>query len=82
MVLQLLALGGLGPEQGAAGVQQVGPLVVELFVDKEDSCSGPTVVTTRLAAVSPNSRSSRSDCFDKASMDRSRGVFLSSTSPL
>ena len=35
VVLQLLALGGLGPEQGAAGVQQVGPLVVELFVDKE-----------------------------------------------
>ena len=35
MVLQLLALGGLGAKQRPAGVEQVRPLVVELLVDEE-----------------------------------------------
>ena len=35
LVLQLLALGRLGAEEGAAGVDQVGPGVVEVLVDQE-----------------------------------------------
>ncbi len=35
LVLQLLALGRRGAEEGAAGVDQVGPRVVEVLVDQE-----------------------------------------------
>ena len=35
LVLQLLALGGLGAEEGTAAVNQVGPGVVEILVDQE-----------------------------------------------
>jgi len=45
------------------------------------SCSGPQVATTR-SAVEPNSLSTRTACFDTASIERSSGVFLSSVSPV
>src|SRR5438067_13583101 len=45
------------------------------------SCSDPHVVTTR-SAVEPNSFSTRTACFDSASIDRRSGVFLSSASPV
>ena len=35
VVLELLALGRLGAEERAAGVQQVGPRVEEVLVDQE-----------------------------------------------
>ena len=45
------------------------------------SCSGPHVVMTR-SAFEPNSFSTRTACFDSASIERSSGVFLSSVSPV
>src|SRR6266850_6415880 len=45
------------------------------------SCSGPQVAKTR-SAVEPNSFSTRTACFDTASIERSSGVFLSSASPV
>ena len=45
------------------------------------SCSGPHVVTTRLA-FEPKSFSTRTACFESASIERSSGVFLSSASPV
>jgi len=41
VVVQLVALRRLGPEEGAAGGQQVGPLVVEALVDQEVLLLGP-----------------------------------------
>ena len=41
MVLHLLALGRLGAEEGPAGVDQVGPGVVEVLVDEEVFLLGP-----------------------------------------
>ena len=46
------------------------------------SCSGPTEATTFVASVLPNSRTIRSACSLRASMDRRSGVFLSSASPV
>jgi hypothetical protein len=46
------------------------------------SCSGPTVVNTRWAAASPNSRSARMADFDSASIERSSGILWSSASPV
>jgi len=46
------------------------------------SCSGPIVVTTRFADVSPNSLSTRIACTLTASMERSNGVLRSSASPV
>ena len=46
------------------------------------SCSGPTVVKTRWAPASPNSRSARTADFDSASIERSSGIFWSSASPV
>ena len=43
--------------------------------------SGPQVENTR-SAVEPNSFSTRTACFDTASIERSNGVFLSSASPV
>src|SRR6188508_2333030 len=45
------------------------------------SCSGPHVAYTR-SAVDPNSFSTRTACFETASIERSSGVFLSSASPV
>src|SRR2546423_13781031 len=45
------------------------------------SCSGPQVVTTRVA-VDPNSFSTRTACLESASIERNSGVFLSSASPV
>src|SRR5436190_20291537 len=45
------------------------------------SCSGPQVVTTR-SAFEPKSFRTRTACFERASIDRRRGVFLSSASPV
>src|SRR3954464_6183728 len=45
------------------------------------SCSGPQVATAP-SAVEPNSLRMRTACFDSASIERSRGVFLSSASPV
>jgi hypothetical protein len=45
------------------------------------SCSGPQVENTR-SADDPNSLSTRTACFDTASIERSSGVFLSSASPV
>ena len=45
------------------------------------SCSGPAVVYT-FDASDPNSFSMRTACFESASIERSRGVFLSSASPV
>ena len=41
MVLHFLALGGLGAEEGPAGVDQVGPGEVEVLVDQEVLLLGP-----------------------------------------
>ena len=45
------------------------------------SCSGPQVVMTR-SAFEPKSLSTRTACFESASIERSSGVFLSSASPV
>src|SRR3954470_10141783 len=45
------------------------------------SCSGPQVEKTR-SAVEPNSLSTRTACFETASIERRSGVFLSSASPV
>src|SRR6185369_10218511 len=45
------------------------------------SCSGPQVAITR-SAVEPNSFSTRTACFESASIERRSGVFLSRVSPV
>src|SRR5256885_12695681 len=45
------------------------------------SCSGPTVVKTRLAST-PSSRSARTALRDSASIERSSGILWSSASPV
>ena len=45
------------------------------------SCSAPTVATTLFAVVLPKSLKILNACFDTASIDFKRGVFLSSASP-
>ncbi len=65
VVLHLLALGGLGTEEGAAGVDQVGPGEVEVAVDQEVFLLGAAGrVDLRQASV-PNSLRMRSACFDR-----------------
>ena len=46
------------------------------------SCSGPTVVKTRLASSSPSSRSALIAERESASIERSSGIFASSASPV
>src|SRR5687768_7233705 len=45
------------------------------------SCSAPQVEKTR-SAEEPNSLSTRTACFETASIERRSGVFLSSASPI
>src|SRR5262249_62371520 len=45
------------------------------------SCSGPHVVVTRVV-LEPNNFSTRTACFDSASIERRSGVFLSRVSPV
>ena len=46
------------------------------------SCSGPTVVNTRWASVSPRIPSARIADFESASIERSSGIFASRASPV
>ncbi len=46
------------------------------------SCSGPTVVKTRAALSSPSRPSARIADFERASIERSSGIFVSSASPV
>ena len=46
------------------------------------SCSGPTVVKTRSVASSPSSRSALTAVCERASIERSSGIFASSASPV
>ena len=97
MVLKLLSLGRLGPEQRPAREDEVlasfvdGAVDEEVFLLRPDlrddamrkySCSAPTCAMTRCAVVLPNSRKMRSASRLSASMLFRSGVFLSSTSPL
>lgn len=81
MVFKLLTLRCACTEQRAARVNEVRALIVELFIDKEIFLLGPTVVMTRFVVESPKRRRIRTACALNASMERSSGVFLSSTSP-
>ena len=83
VVLELLALGRLGAEQGALADQQVGPREVELPVDQEvlllRADRGVDPVDAVVGAEEPRMRSA---CLESASIERSSGVFLSSASPV
>ena len=83
VVLQLLALGGAAPKQGAAGEHEVRPFGVQLFRSmRKYSCSGPTVVADALSRLLAKQLQARARAWRlTASMERSRGVFLSSASP-
>ena len=83
LVFQLLALGRLGAEERPAGVDQVGPGVVEVLVDQEVFLLGAdggedllgVVVAEQLAGCA-------GPACDSASIERSSGVFLSRASPV
>ena len=82
VVIQLLPLGGLGTEEGAAAELQVFALVVERFIHQEVLLLGADAGGDLLGSgVAPKSRSTRTAWRFTASMDRSSGVFLSSASP-
>ena len=84
VVLELLALGRLGAEQRAAGVEQVGPGEEEVPVDQEVLLLGagsrrrpwPTFVWPNSFRMRCGLRRSAPAC------ERSSGVFLSSASPV
>ena len=62
LVFQLLALGRLGAEEGAAGVDQVGPGVVEVLVDQEVFLLGADGGEDLRGLALPNSFRMRSAC--------------------
>ena len=82
MIFQLLSLGCGCTEQGTSGEDQIFTLQVFISVYQEIFLLGPTLATTFVAPVLPNSLTIRSAWVLTASMERSNGVFLSSASPL
>ncbi len=83
LVLKLLALGGGGAENRSSRQHQIDPLRIELLVDEKiflfRADRGGYYSSEVLL---PNVLSMRKACLDSADIDLSRGVFLSSASPL
>ena len=82
VVFQLLALRRLGAEEGAAGVDQVGPGEVEVLVDQEVFLLGADGGEDAAGRLMPKSLRTRRACLERASIERSSGVFLSRASPV
>ena len=82
VVFELLALGRLGAEERAAGRVQVGPREVEVAVDEEIFLLGTGGRGDQAPSVWPKSFRMRWACMFSACMERSKGVFLSSASPV
>ena len=59
VIVQLLPLGGLGAEQGPAGIDQVLALLIQSLVDQEIFLLWTTEGVTRLTSSLPNSFSTR-----------------------
>ena len=77
MILEFLALGRLGAEQGAAGGEQVGPGEVEVAVDQEVFLLGAGGRGDDQAPSSwPNSFRMRCACLFSACIERSSGRLL------
>ena len=80
--LRVLKLFG---NENVTGVKTtVGPEQEYFLISREIrkySCSGPTVVFTPVTFSFPNSFKTRRACLERASIERSRGVFWSSASP-
>ena len=74
LVLELLALGRRGAEQGPAGQEQVGPLLGEPAVDEEVLLLGTDVREDAAGVVLPNQRRTRSACLPSASCERRSGI--------
>ena len=81
VLLEFLALGGRGAEEGASVMTRVAPLAVRLLLDEEVLLLVPTLGTTFLGCL-PNRVSTRFAWMSRAVMERSSGVFLSSASPV
>ena len=81
VVVQLLALGGPGAEEGAAGVDQVLAPLVDVLVDEEILLLRADGGLDGGTSWLPKSFKTRRPWRLMASMERSSGVFLSSASP-
>jgi hypothetical protein len=81
VLLELLALGRLAAEEGAAREDQVRTLLVVVLLDQEVLLLRPTVVKTR-CGFWPKRASTRFACFSSATSERRSGVFLSRASPV
>ena len=83
LVFQFLALGRLGAEERAAGVDEVGPGVEEVLVDEEvfllGADGGEDLLDARCCRTACRMRRA---WVDRASIERSSGVFLSRASPV
>jgi hypothetical protein len=82
VVVELVALGRLGPNSVRPGVDEVRALVEVLLVDEEVLLLGADRRVDALAARSPNRRRAPDGRRDSASIERSSGIFWSSASPV
>jgi hypothetical protein len=69
-------------KKGTAGKHQIHSGFEEFFINQEVFLFSPTVVMTLVQVVLQKSLSSLTACLERASMERSKGVFLSKDSPV
>lgn len=82
LVVELLPLGGLCAKEGTSGQDEVLTLVPHLLIDEEVLLLGADGGGDTGHALIAKELQKRTATLERASMERRRGVFLSSTSPV